>query len=93
MDGRAEPLRPFAFLSPGFFYAGRVIRSRYAILALLTALNLINYLDRYVVVTVGPRIQESLNIGDASFGWFSPDSGWVASLVPIRDGLIVAYKK
>ncbi|MDP9152394.1 MAG: MFS transporter, partial [Myxococcota bacterium] len=33
-----------------------------AILALLTALNLLNYLDRYVLSAVLPRLQEDLHL-------------------------------
>lgn len=46
-----------------------MIKSRYAILALLTALNLINYLDRYIVTAIQPRIQESLGLDDTRIAW------------------------
>ena len=36
-----------------------MIRRPVLILALLTTLNLINYLDRFLVMAVGPRIQEA----------------------------------
>ena len=39
-----------------------------AILAILTALNLINYLDRYLVVGVGTGLQAELRISDGEFG-------------------------
>jgi MFS family permease len=39
------------------------------ILALLSALNLVNYLDRYLVAAVGPPLQRELGIGDAQFGF------------------------
>jgi MFS family permease len=79
-------------------YAGRVIRGRVAILALLTGLNLLNYLDRYVVSAVGPRIQEELHINDGPFGFVvsafmigymitSPIFGWLGDRYP-RKGLI-----
>ncbi|MFN8176371.1 MAG: MFS transporter [bacterium] len=45
------------------------IRSRFAIVWLLTGLNLFNYLDRYVVNAVSPRIQESFRLTDAQTGW------------------------
>jgi predicted MFS family arabinose efflux permease len=106
MDGRAKLNRPFAFLWLGsssereLLYAGAVIKGRYAILALLTGLNMINYLDRYVVTTVGPRIQESLGLDDTRLGWVlsafmvgymitSPLFGWLGDRYP-RKGLIAA---
>jgi MFS family permease len=45
-----------------------VIRRREAILALLTALNLLNYLDRYLVMAVGPRFQADLGLTDSQLG-------------------------
>jgi MFS transporter, Spinster family, sphingosine-1-phosphate transporter len=75
-----------------------VIRRPALILALLTTLNLINYLDRFLVMAVGPRIQESLHLGDAQIGWVesafmlgyfltSPIFGWLGDRYP-RKGLI-----
>jgi MFS family permease len=77
-----------------------VIRRPALILALLTTLNLINYLDRFLVMAVGPRIQESLHLGDAQIGWVesafmlgyfltSPIFGWLGDRYP-RKGLIAA---
>jgi MFS family permease len=77
-----------------------VIRRPVLILALLTALNLINYLDRFLVMAVGPRIQDSLHLGDAQIGWVesafmlgyfltSPIFGWLGDRYP-RKGLIAA---
>ena len=45
-----------------------MIRSPRAILALLTLLNFINYLDRFLVSAVAPKIQESLKINDTQIG-------------------------
>lgn len=45
-----------------------MIKRPAAILAILTALNLINYLDRYLVVGVGTGLQAELGIGDGQFG-------------------------
>ena len=75
-----------------------MIRRPALILALLTTLNLINYLDRFLVMAVGPRIQESLHLGDAQIGWVesafmlgyfltSPIFGWLGDRYP-RKGLI-----
>ena len=45
------------------------IRSRLAIIWLLTGLNLFNYLDRYVVNAVSPRIQATFALSDSRTGW------------------------
>jgi MFS family permease len=45
-----------------------VIKSPVAILAILTALNLINYVDRYLVVGVGTGLQAELRLNDGEFG-------------------------
>jgi MFS family permease len=45
------------------------IRSRLAIVWLLTGINLFNYLDRYVVNAVSPRIQSSFALSDSRTGW------------------------
>jgi MFS family permease len=77
-----------------------VIRSPRAILALLTLLNFINYLDRFLVSAVAPRIQESLGINDTLIGWIpsafmfgyfltSPGFGWLGDRYK-RKGLIAA---
>ncbi|MEO5731767.1 MAG: MFS transporter [Byssovorax sp.] len=77
-----------------------MIRRPALILALLTTLNLINYLDRFLVMAVGPRIQDSLHLGDAQLGWVesafmlgyfltSPIFGWLGDRYP-RKGLIAA---
>ena len=76
------------------------MRSRTATLALLTSLNLLNYLDRYLVMAVGPKIQESLGLGDSQIGWVisafmlgyfltSPIFGWLGDRYP-RKWLIAA---
>lgn len=45
-----------------------MIRSPGLLLALFTGLNLLNYLDRYVVSAVLPRIQEQLHLSDTQGG-------------------------
>lgn len=70
-----------------------MIQSRLAILAILTALNLINYLDRYLVVGVGTGLQAELGVSDGQFGdiatafmWgyfvTSPVFGWLGDRYP-----------
>jgi len=44
------------------------LRNPYVILALLSGLNLVNYLDRYLVAAVGPKLQEDLGLSDFKFG-------------------------
>lgn len=77
-----------------------MIQSRPAIVAILTALNLVNYLDRFLVMAVSPRIQESLGLDDAQVGWVatafmlgyfvtSPIFGYLGDRYP-RKGLIAA---
>jgi MFS family permease len=77
-----------------------VIRSPAAILAILTALNLINYLDRYLVVGVGTGLKAELHLGYGEFGdvttafmWgyfvTSPIFGWLGDRYP-RKWLIAA---
>ncbi len=45
-----------------------MIKSRHAILALLTALNLFNYLDRYIVNAVAPDLQAALGLSNSELG-------------------------
>jgi MFS transporter, Spinster family, sphingosine-1-phosphate transporter len=83
-----------------FGVTSTAVRSRPAIIALLTALNLVNYIDRFLVMAVGPKIQESLHLSDAQLGWVtsafiigylitSPLFGWLGDRYP-RKGLIAA---
>jgi MFS transporter, Spinster family, sphingosine-1-phosphate transporter len=77
-----------------------VIRSPRVILALLTLLNFVNYLDRFLIAAVAPKIQEELKLGDGPIGdimgafmlgYFvtSPAFGWLGDRYP-RKGLIAA---
>jgi len=45
------------------------IRGRLAIIWVLTGLNLFNYLDRYIVNAVSPRIQSTFALSDSRTGW------------------------
>jgi MFS transporter, Spinster family, sphingosine-1-phosphate transporter len=45
-----------------------MIRNRIAIVSLLTGLNFLNYLDRYIVAAVLPRIEEDLHLSDFEGG-------------------------
>jgi MFS transporter, Spinster family, sphingosine-1-phosphate transporter len=44
------------------------IRSVTGIVVLLTGLNLLNYLDRYLIAAVGPSLQAELHLSDAQLG-------------------------
>jgi MFS transporter, Spinster family, sphingosine-1-phosphate transporter len=77
-----------------------VIRSKRAIVALLTGLNLLNYLDRFLVNAVGPRFQTEFGLSDAELGFAvssfmigymltSPIFGWLGDRGP-RKRLIAA---
>lgn len=65
-----------------------MIRRPALILALLTALNLLNYMDRTILAAVLPRVQEDLDLNEARGGWLataflvgyfvaSPVFGWL----------------
>ncbi len=45
-----------------------MIQSRLAILAILTGLNLVNYIDRFLVMAVGPKFQDELRLSDGELG-------------------------
>jgi MFS transporter, Spinster family, sphingosine-1-phosphate transporter len=73
------------------------IRSPRAILALLTALNLLNYIDRYVLSAVLPLIQDDLHLSNTIAGAFgtvflvgyfttSPLFGRLADRTDLRGG-------
>src|SRR5258706_4546453 len=47
------------------------IKNPRVILALLSALNLVNYLDRILVAAVGPKLSEELGLSGAQFGVIS----------------------
>jgi MFS transporter, Spinster family, sphingosine-1-phosphate transporter len=77
-----------------------VIKRPAAILTLLTALNLLNYLDRFLVMAVSPKIRESLSLSGVQTGWVttafmfgyfltSPLFGWLGDRYP-RKHLIMA---
>jgi MFS transporter, Spinster family, sphingosine-1-phosphate transporter len=77
-----------------------VLKSPVAILSILTALNLINYLDRYLVVGVGKGLSKELHLDYEQFavvttafmwGYFvtSPIFGWLGDRYP-RKWLIAA---
>jgi predicted MFS family arabinose efflux permease len=73
--------------------APRPVNAAYAVLAVLTAMNLLNYVDRYILSAVIGPVQEGLNIKDddagvlmaaflVSYTLFSPFVGWAGDRVP-----------
>ena len=62
LDPAADPLP----LSPG-----RGLRSPYFALAALFSMNLLNYVDRYVFFSSGPKISQELHFNDKQFGYLS----------------------
>lgn len=46
-----------------------MISSRAGIVWLLTGLNLLNYLDRYIIAAVGPKMQEELKLDETQLGF------------------------
>ena len=55
-----------------------MIRNRTAILALLTGLNFLNYLDRFIVAAVLPRIREPVAMGGLGLSYF--EAGLLATV-------------
>src|SRR6476661_3152493 len=45
-----------------------MIRRPVTILLLLSGLNLLNYLDRFLLAAVGPKVEEDLGLTDFQFG-------------------------
>jgi len=72
---------------------GAPARSAYLVLGTLTAMNLLNYVDRYILASVIGPVQEGLHIKDddagilmaaflVSYTLFSPVVGWAGDRVP-----------
>jgi predicted MFS family arabinose efflux permease len=70
-------------------------------LCLLTALNLVNYIDRYILPGVQEQIKDEFNLSDAQIGrlmlWFfiaymaaSPFTGWLGDRFPRKPMIIAA---
>lgn len=96
-EGQPDPYEPPGAHAPA---ATWTLRSPAAILALLTLLNFVNYLDRFLVTAVAPKIQDELGMSNAAiglitsafmFGYFltSPAFGWLGDRHR-RKGLIAA---
>lgn len=53
----------------GILQPRMTITSRSGIVWLLTGLNLLNYLDRYIIAAVGPKMQDELNLDETQLGF------------------------
>ncbi len=73
--------------------AARPVNTAYAVLAVLTAMNLLNYVDRYILSAVIGPVQADLRFDDeragvvmaaflVSYTLFSPVVGWAGDRVP-----------
>src|SRR5436190_17887698 len=67
--------------------AGETTRSALYPLFLLTTLNLLDYVDRYIIASVGSLIRHDFTISDAQFGLF----GTVFFLVYLLASPIFGY--
>jgi MFS family permease len=47
-------------------------RAAYWALGLLTAINLLNYLDRYVIAPLGTDLKRDMGLSDTQLGWLIP---------------------
>ena len=70
-------------------------------LTLLTALNFVNYIDRYVLAGVQEQVKQEFHVSDAQLGsltfWFlitymaaSPFTGWLGDRFPRKPMIVVA---
>jgi len=70
-------------------------RAAYLALAVLTAMNLLNYIDRYILAAVIPTIGKEFPLSETQKGWvgsafligyvlFSPLVGWLGDRLPRR---------
>ncbi len=70
-------------------------------LVLLTALNFVNYIDRYILPGVQEQIKHEFNLSDAHIGtltfWFmvaymctSPFTGWLGDRFPRKPMIVIA---
>ncbi len=70
-------------------------------LVLLTALNFVNYIDRYVLAGVQEQIKDEFHVSDAALGslvfWFliayvtvSPITGWLGDRYPRKPMIVIA---
>lgn len=79
----------------------RAVAGATAALALLTAMNFVNYLDRYILPAVQEQIKHEFSLTDNQIGsltlWFmvayvcaSPITGWVGDRFPRKPMIVIA---
>ena len=51
---------------------GTTVTSSEGFRGVLTAINLVNYLDRYVVSAIAPSLKSALALNDTQLGWLMP---------------------
>lgn len=79
----------------------RAVAGATAALVLLTAMNFVNYLDRYILPAVQEQIKHEFSLTDAQIGsltlWFmvayvcaSPITGWVGDRFPRKPMIVIA---
>ena len=81
--------------------AGRSVAGAATALVLLTALNFVNYIDRYILPGVQEQVKGEFHLSDAQIGsltlWFmvaymaaSPITGWLGDRFPRKPMIVVA---
>ena len=65
-----------------------ILRSPYFALATLFSMNLLNYVDRYVFFSSGPKISQELQFNDTQFGYLSVSFMVVYTVVSPLIGLL-----
>jgi len=79
----------------------RAVKGAVAALCLLTAMNFVNYLDRYILPAVQEQIKHEFHLSDSQIGsltlWFfiayvlsSPLTGWLGDRFPRKPMIVVA---
>ena len=79
----------------------RAVKGAVAALCLLTAMNFVNYLDRYILPAVQEQIKHEFHLSDSQVGsltlWFfiayvlsSPLTGWLGDRFPRKPMIVVA---
>ena len=79
----------------------RAVKGAVVALCLLTAMNFVNYLDRYILPAVQEQIKREFHLSDSQIGsltlWFfvayvlsSPVTGWLGDRFPRKPMIVVA---
>jgi MFS transporter, Spinster family, sphingosine-1-phosphate transporter len=79
----------------------KVVRGATTALVLLTAMNFVNYLDRYILPAVQEQVKGEFHLTDAQIGsltlwfmfayvFFSPVTGWLGDRFPRKPMIVIA---